>query len=257
MIISHKHKYLFVELPLTASTAISKELCDTYDGAPILRKHARYHEFLKIAKPDEKNYFVFSCIRNPLDTIASQYFKRKTNHKGNYTKMERWLGRGRHVRRHALEEFDFVKNTGADFPAFFKKFYKLPYDNWSSLAHKEFDFVIRFENLQDDFAEVLELLGIEQKRPLPLVNKTSEKQDFLAYYTPEIYEQARRVCGPFMKKWGYDFPPEWGDNSVPWSSQIQFYVLGFWRKLFRWSTLSDTLLSKRLFNGARQAIQPD
>ena len=187
MVISQKHKYLFIELPNTASTAIRRELCEHYYGVPILRKHAYYSEFLKMASVEEKTFFVFSCIRNPLDVIVSQYFKRKTNHKGNYTNPEALAERRGHVGRHALEQFIFVKNSSADFATYFKKFYKFPYDNWSNLSHKEFDFVIRFENLQDDFAKVLELLGIEQKRPLPLVNKTAEKDHFSSYYTPEIY----------------------------------------------------------------------
>ena len=49
MIISEKNKYLFLELPRTGSTAISKELRDHYDGKRILRKHSLYHEFKKIA----------------------------------------------------------------------------------------------------------------------------------------------------------------------------------------------------------------
>ena len=48
MIISHKYKYVFVGLPLAASTAISKELCEQYDGKAILAKHSIYQDFLKI-----------------------------------------------------------------------------------------------------------------------------------------------------------------------------------------------------------------
>lgn len=239
MIISHKHKYLFVELPHTASTATSKELCENYDGIPILRRNAYYHEFLKIANAEEKTYFVFSCIRNPLDQSVSFYFRLKTNHKANYTNPKRLRKIEGHVTNTDLRKFDYIGNTNADFPTYFKKFYSLkkfyrfPYDNPSRLSHKDFDFIIRFENLQDDFSKVLKLIGIEQKRALPLVNKTSEKRDdFLSHYTPEIYDQARRVFGPFMKKWGYDFPPEWGDNSVPWLSQAHFHILSIIRDLY-------------------------
>ena len=55
MIISHKYKYVFVGLPLAASTAISKELCEQYDGKAILAKHSIYQDFLKIATEEEKN----------------------------------------------------------------------------------------------------------------------------------------------------------------------------------------------------------
>ena len=78
MIISHKHKYLFVETQETACTAIAKELCENYDGKEILWKHARYRDFLRKASPKEKKYFVFTGLRNPLDFILSRYFKGKT-----------------------------------------------------------------------------------------------------------------------------------------------------------------------------------
>lgn len=238
MIISHKHKYLFVELPRTGSTAISKELRECYDGARILRKHATYLEFLKVASPEEKKYFAFSCIRNPLDDLVSQYFKYRTNHKQRYTDPVKLQRRGKLVRTIDLLRFKSIQRTDMDFATYFKRFHKIPYSNWSILSHKQFDFVIRFENLEKDFATVLELLGVEQKRPLPLVNRTGEKASFLSYYTLEIYEQARKVCGPFMKVWGYDFPAEWGDNSVPLLSQVEFHLFNlfgilYWKHLRR------------------------
>jgi hypothetical protein len=47
MIVSHQYKCLFMEIPLTASWAISQELCRYYGGASILHKHATYVEFGK------------------------------------------------------------------------------------------------------------------------------------------------------------------------------------------------------------------
>ena len=49
MIISHKYKFLFIGLPFSASSAITKELHKEYEGKPCLRKHSLYHEFLKVA----------------------------------------------------------------------------------------------------------------------------------------------------------------------------------------------------------------
>ena len=256
MIISHKHKYLFVELPHTGSTAISRELCENYEGVPILRKHAYYHEFLKVANAEEKTYFVLAGIRNPLDEAVSVYFKYKNNHKQNYTTPERLKKNGGHVTDDDLRRFNFIRNTNADFPAFFERFYRLPYNNLSTLSHRKFDFTIRFESLQDDFTQALKSMEIEQKRPLPMVNKTVGKGNgFLSHYTPRIHEQARKVFGPFMRKWGYDFPPEWNDHSVPWSSQIQFYVLGILRRFYwkhlKWGSSFPAQLSRRLLASMR------
>lgn len=46
MIISHKYRLLFIEVPLTASWAIHHELCNNYEGKPILHKHATYSDYL-------------------------------------------------------------------------------------------------------------------------------------------------------------------------------------------------------------------
>jgi hypothetical protein len=235
VIISHKFRYVFVELPNTASTAISKELCENYGGTPILRKHSHYHELLEIATAEERAYFTFSGIRNPLDVAVTRYFKLKTNHQEFFTNPKYWEENGGHITAHHRRMFQFVQDTKADFTAFLKRYYRLPYGDWSSLAHSSFDFIIRFENLHNDFATVLRLLKIEQVRSLPSINVTAEKsQDFLSYYTPEVRDRARWVFGPHMKEWGYEFPPEWGDHPVPWSSQLLFRVLGICRRYLKW-----------------------
>ncbi len=222
MIISHKHKYLFVELPHTGSTAIRRELRQQYDGIPILFKHATYYDFQRIASQKEKEYFVFSGIRNPLDEAVSLYFKYKTDHEARFSE-SRKIEKNRLVRSLALKKFNFIKDHNADFPTYFMKHYWRPYNSWSSLSHKDFDFVIRFENLSQDFAQALQLIGLEPKRPLPVVNRTgARKENYLSYYSPEIQSRASRVFGPYMQQWGYEFPPQWNHQPVPWWNQLEF-----------------------------------
>ena len=52
MVIDRRYKFIFVELPLTATSAISKELREVYGSEPILNKHATYHKFLKQASSE-------------------------------------------------------------------------------------------------------------------------------------------------------------------------------------------------------------
>jgi hypothetical protein len=213
MVISHKYKFLYVELPHTASTAISAELCELYGGEKILRKHARYHEFLKIATDEEKKYFVFSGIRNPLDEIVSIYLKFKSNHKNRFTTPSEWKRNGGGIPDSMLSKYNFVCNN-PDFEDYFRKYYKFPYDNWSCLAHKKFGFVIKFENLQEDFAKVLQLLKIEQIRELPHINKTKLKEESyeVLFNNEKIRSYAQKICGGFMEEWGYDLPNSWKKN---------------------------------------------
>ena len=46
MVIDHRYKFIFVELPLTATSAISKEIREQYGCEPFLNKHATYDDFL-------------------------------------------------------------------------------------------------------------------------------------------------------------------------------------------------------------------
>ena len=240
MVISHKYKYVFVELPLSGSTAVSNELCDLYDGEKILRKHSKYGEFLKTANEEEKKYFVFSGIRHPMDLVVSEFLKIKNNHKQRYTTPSEWRRNGGTLSDENLRLYNEIKNNGLTFQHYFKKYFKLPYDNWSSADHKSFDYIIRFENLRNDFSEVLKRLQIEPVRELPQINKTSEKDDYTKYYTAEIREKAVFVFAPFMKKWGYKFPADWNAPKPGASSFILFEILGIAKRIYWKNTESKS-----------------
>jgi sulfotransferase famil protein len=210
MIISHRYRYVFVELPRTGSSAVRRELRELYDGAPILHKHSTYDEFRRQASEKERAYFVFSAIRNPLDDAVSRYFKLKTDHH------QRFSDTSRHKRQQPLPTlldsrmFRFLQAHDPDFSTFFLHFYRLPYDTWASLDHRRMDFVMRFERLSDDFDAALRRIGIEPDRRLPSRNETgSRDRDFASYYTPAARRRALRVFGPYMRRWGYHFPEDW------------------------------------------------
>jgi Sulfotransferase family len=228
MVISHKYKYLFIEVYRTGSTTISSELCDLYEGEKILSKHSRYHEFLATASEEERKYFVFSGIRNPMDMVVSGYLKMKNDHKGRYTNPKEWRRNGGTISDRNLKLYQKVKDL--TFEEYFTRYFKLPYDNWTNVAHNKFDFIIRFENIQEDFSELLRRLNIEQKRELPHKNKTEQKENFTSYYTEEIKDRAIFIFGPFLKKWGYEFPKEWQGKNVSPLSFTLFNLFGALKK---------------------------
>ena len=249
MIISHKHRYLFVEIPYTASTAISAELRENYAGEAILHKHAHLHEFMVQATPEEKGYFVIAGVRNPLDSAVSVYFKQKTDHQSFFTDPSFRQSQGGHVSDYALERYAYIRDHPDDFAGYLRKFYRIPYDSYGSVEPGEYDFVIRFEHLQDDFARLLESLNIEQVRPLPLRNKTGERaDDCYAYYTPDTWEHVRRIFGPFLQQWEYRLPSD--DQHVPASSQAMFRVLRGYRRRYVWRPSPVTRFLKKVRNTA-------
>ena len=236
MIVSDVHRYVFVELPRAGSSAIARELREHYAGRAVLQKHSTFRDFVAIAAPEQRRYFVFSTIRDPLDDAVSNYFKYVTDHRARYSRplpAGRWriigLVQRRLWRRVATGEMDF--------PVFFRSVYVLPYDTWASDAHGSFDFVIRFERLADDFTEALRRIGVEPVRPLPVRNVTGGRsRDYTTYYTPEIIARAKWVFGPYMRRWGYSFPEAWGEVRVSRRVEFWYRAVGlarsfYWRHL--------------------------
>jgi len=232
MIISHKYKFLFIGLPFSASSAISKELHLEYDGEPYLRKHSLYHEFENVATKEELEYFVFAVLRNPMEIAVTVYEKMKANLKGNFTNPELFSENGGHISKLQRQKFNFIKNNNSSFQQYFKKFHQKPYDNLTGLVIDDCDFVIKYETIAEDYLLALKKVGVSNPRPLPVANKTAGKNnDLLAYYTNDIKEISIAVFGPFLKKYNYTFPEEWGVVKIPLKSKLEFLMFGVLRKI--------------------------
>ena len=232
MIISHKYKFLFIGLPFSASSAISKELHLQYKGEPYLRKHSLYHEFEKVATKEEKEYFVFAVLRNPMEIAVTVYEKMRANAKGNFTNYELYKENGGHITKKHREKFNFILDNNASFQEYFLKFHTKPYDNLSSITLDNCDFVIRHENITEDYVIALKKVGVKNPRSLPVANKTiGKKKDLSEYYTEEIKQQAICVFGPFLEKYNYSFPENWGMIKVPYLSIFKFKIFGVIRKI--------------------------
>jgi len=232
MIISHKYKFLFIGLPFSASSAITKELHAKYEGKPFLRKHSLYHEFKKVATKQEKNYFVFAVLRNPMEIVVTTYSKMKANAKGNFTNPILYKENGGHITKRQRLRFKYIKNNNPTFQEYFLKFYTKPYDNLSSITLSKCDFIIQYDNIENDYILALEKAGINNPSPLPVANKTAGKKKELSfYYTDEVRDRAISVFGPFMKKYGYKFPDNWGKVRISKIKIAQFRVMSILRKL--------------------------
>jgi hypothetical protein len=242
LIVSHKYRYVYVELPRTGSTAVSRELQDLYDGHPILRKHATYRDFLRIASEDERTYFAFSGIRNPLDVTVTRYIHLQEDKRGRFTDPGRVALRNSLAGRLERRIYRWVQDNDASFEDFLLRWYKVPYDTWAALDHKRMNAILRLESLPEDFDRTLRQIGIQPLRPLPVVNATPERdrqQDLSAYYTPRARRRARWVFGPYMEEWHYAFPPDWGPMTVPlWSKlflRVTRAVRGVYWRYFRFA----------------------
>ena len=229
MIVSDIHRYVFIQQPHTACTAIQAELREHYGGRKVAAKHATWADFTRIATPAQRRYFVFSGVRNPLDEAVSMYFKFKTDWHQKYSR------RAQDQTLSPVQQaaYELVVAEDADFAHYLRRVYRRGWDNDTLIYHKRMDQVIRFEHLQEDFSRTLERLGLEQVRPLPMVNKTSERGSYLDYYPEDLRPFAAEVFGPFMRKWGYALPAEWVGVTIPRAAIVEFRVRGVWRYVYR------------------------
>ncbi|MEM6396380.1 MAG: sulfotransferase family 2 domain-containing protein [Bacteroidota bacterium] len=213
MIINHEHKFCFFAIPRTGSKSVSKVLVEQFGSEEILRMHAGYDEFMEQAKRHEKKYFTFATVRNPMDSVVSAYFKKKSDHNGRFSRGT--FKEGRPIGERAMAEYRFIVEQEADFATYFMHFYHEPYRlPRHERTAEAVDHLMRFETLEADFKSVLSKLGLpclqaqgrQAQVDLPNYNSTAGRAtDYLSYYTPETHERAKKVFGPLMKKWGYAF----------------------------------------------------
>jgi len=231
MIISHKYKFLFIGLPFSASSAISKDLHLKYDGEPRLSKHSLYREFKKTANKEELGYFKFAVLRNPMEMAVTIYEKMKNNSKGNFTNPNLFSENGGHITKNHQKKYKYIHEKSASFQQFFLKHYKYPYDNLASQTLQYCDYIIRYENIQEDYLKALKKAGVKKPKSLPVANKTTGKKSLDYYFTEETIARAVYVFGPFMKKYNFKFPDSWVKFKVPLSSIILFKIFSLARKI--------------------------
>ena len=200
--ISHKHKFIFVHVPKTAGNSIQNYLINYSEDSIFIKqtpsnidskfhaerfgiesfdkkiyKHSKLNTYYDVWRKKYENiedFFKFGSIRNPWDRAISFYF---------------WKG------YKSFDKKSFIDNlfltSCADY------FYVKKYNKH---IH---DYIIRFENLQEDFNTVCDKIGIP-KQQLPHANK-SEHKHYTEYYDDETRQIVAKKCAKDIEYFGYKF----------------------------------------------------
>ena len=186
--ISHKHKFIFVHIPKTGGGSIDDIL--SLDDAEYFTEMKRYHWTAKNWNcnfPNEWDfYFKFTFVRNPWDLRVSSYhygLKQPGRH-------------GRNARNKTFEQY--IRTYTPYHKAFRGKHQSHFLGNVS-----EFDFIGRFENLQDDFDIVCDKIEIPMRK-LPHIHKT-DHTPYWDYYTDETRELIAKLYAKDIETFGYKF----------------------------------------------------
>jgi hypothetical protein len=230
MIVSHRHRFIFIKTNKTGSTSIEaaiSPLCGSEDiitpfrednepyrqgGHPqnyriehplkpkrplwrrLLRRPERYYhpsvgyyEHMPawrvrayVGEAIWRSYFKFAFERNPWDRQVSWYFY-KTKSKVRRPSFDEFMTRRRHA---YVDNYWLYTIDGA--PAM--------------------DFVGRYEQLEDDLAKALSLIGLDDPVSIPEINvSTPRERDYRRYYSPTTQALVAEWYAPEIALLGYGF----------------------------------------------------
>lgn len=247
MIISHRHRFIFLKPRKVAGTSVEVALAQHCGDGDIVTpitdfdpkwdqdqyahpgkvwpgygRHATLERVRKkIGQPLWDDYFKFTIIRNPWDLVVSQYFwaTRKDegqDHKdGIRTSLKRFWTRPAKVRNNFRTlgmnvTRAFLKMEVVTFELFVARMlrYYEPNDPFyfDSSGAMQLDFLIRYEDLENDFGSVCERIGLPPT-PLPSLKTKSRptRQHYSTYYDGRTRELVAKMYHRHLEHFGYRF----------------------------------------------------
>lgn len=180
-----EHKIAFIHNPKTAGTSISSWLDNNFKTVPG-RKHGNYNEVTAFF-PD--TVFTFGVVRNPWERLASWY----TFSAPPTTPFKKWL----------IERL-FEYRPGLSFNSnlmWASQWYNIatPQADWFG---DNINLVLRFENLQEDFKQIKNLLTCNTD--LSILNN-SNQYDYRSYYDNELVDLVQDIYIKDIIKYGYRY----------------------------------------------------
>jgi hypothetical protein len=142
------------------------------------------------------DFYRFTVARNPWDRLVSYFFTVAEEYNEEYFKD--FVSKGQCV------------STDFERPSYFRQDRGLTFNthsvtSWLGGENSLFDYVMRFENINEDFKNVCEDLGIEHEE-LPHVNKTTEKSNHYShYYNDETREMVAENYADDIENFGYSY----------------------------------------------------
>jgi hypothetical protein len=231
-VISRRRRYLFLMAPRTGCTAIgeavliphldgeyfpSSDVLDDTGHLVVGHKHASMGELIShglLAREEAAGLFKFTTVRNPFDSLATLYVTMRTRYKDLIDDPNTFVHRrpGMRKRIQIADEYSFdewlehkfhLRGTKGGMRRVLRT-HPRPRHMYGAYIEGA-DFVMRFEHLQEDFAEALRRLGVPSPIEIPRHNVTEEKDHYRAYYTPRARRIVERAFAPDLERFGYAF----------------------------------------------------
>jgi hypothetical protein len=199
--ISFQKRFLFVHIPKTAGNSIQTILRHYSEDEIValradqdgierfglrnpnhkIKKHSTLAEYrAALGEARFRDLYKFTCVRNPWDRMVSYYF-------GTAQLVETWDRKEfRKLILRTLSVRDYLQ-----------------LDKGEADSFGNVDYIMRFENLADDFGAVCASIAIPDA-PLPQYNR-SNREHYSKYYDAELCELIRKRFAPEIERFSYAF----------------------------------------------------
>jgi hypothetical protein len=199
--ISLQKGFVFVHIPKTAGNSIQSVLRDYSEDELIalrkeqdgierfglqnpkykIKKHSTLRGYREALSDEQfRNLYKFTCVRNPWDRMVSYYFTPTQN-------PETW----------SREKFRGIISNATSVADY------LRLDEGEEDPFANVDYIMRFENLADDFRTLCNQLEISPAT-LPQYNR-STREYYSKYYDDELREFVRIRFAAEIERFGYTF----------------------------------------------------
>lgn len=185
MIIYNENEFIFIHIPKNSGTTMANELQNTYSHTTLLegvvrdgmnigidRMHLYYDVIDKfIPKNKLDNYFKFCIVRNPYNKLYSAWNFIKDRH--GYKDVNDFI-------KYKLDdEFIYGKELiPRDARVHYRPQFTFVYDNENN---KFADFIIRYENLNEDIHKMNEKYGLK----IPLYDNGNTQKSYISLLNKE------------------------------------------------------------------------
>lgn len=191
-------------------------------------QHSKFSDALPIldnANIDLDEYFKFIFVRSPYTWILSIwnnfYQSPRCNYENDF-KGNFWFYLRQIINKKLDSQYFFKLYPDGSFKNFIlfinqaaNNDIKLPripigaFDQYSFIENDrniEFDFIGKFENIQEDMNKIYDIVGVENKSKLPHINSSTnnlDRQNFLQYYDKESIKIINELFSRDFKNFNY------------------------------------------------------
>lgn len=216
--VSEDHRFVYAVTPKVACTSVKTALLPLFDKDPAeAGERGQAHKMLARAgaivngeqfmarlENRYREYFKFSFVRNPYDRLVSCYYS-KINPRIVGIDQEPHAGvalRPGMSFREFTEAVCMIPDEKSN--VHFRSQHLTLYD-YGADGGSLVDFIGRFENMEEDFSQVAQRLGVDPNLPHSNPSKRREQRDYRGYYDEKLARMVGERYRADCELFGYSF----------------------------------------------------